>query len=494
MVTAPFLIAVPLAAAFLTPLLGLISRRFARWLPVLALAVNLVTAWRILGPTLAAGSPTAVLIGGWRIPWGINLQVGALGVGLAALIALISLLVAVYALTYIRIEAEPRYHMLFLLLVTGATGIVLTGDIFNLFVFLEILCLSAYGLTATLGDKNGTEAAFKYLVQGSVGSSLVLIAIALIYGLFGTLNMAHIASLAPSANHHTLVLIALLFVTGIGVEAAVFPLNAWLPDAHSSAPSSISAVLSGFVIEMALVVMLKVLYSVLGLPTLAPVLGVLGVLTLLVGEFVAFRQTNIKRVLAYSSVGQLGLILFAFSLHTPEGIAAGLLQLGNHALAKSILFLAAGYMIARTGAYDYRSYSKLAQKMPLACGAFTIGALALIGVPPLFGFFSKFRIITAAANAGGAGELTAILWILGGTVVEAAYFLRIIQVLYFGAPESETAPAPAAAEAPPLPVLAMAVLVLLLLIGLVYLPFVTSTAHTAAVEMIQPLTSLASLK
>jgi len=170
----------------------------------------------------------------------------------STIIALVGLLVSVYALDYIKEGATEKYHMLYLLLLTGATGVVLTGDIFNLFVFFEILCISSYSLVAYLREKSGIESAVKYLIQGAVGSSLLLIGIGLLYGLFGTLNMADIAQSIRSVSPISVFVPMVLIIAGLGVEAAIFPLNAWLPDAHSSAPSSISAILSGIAIEVGL--------------------------------------------------------------------------------------------------------------------------------------------------------------------------------------------------------------------------------------------------
>jgi len=224
MVIAALLIAIPLAAAFLVPLVRLVSGRAVRFVPPVVLLSNLILSCVLIPQALA--EPIVVSIGGWRPPFCINLVVGPVGILLTVLISLVSLFVAVYAVAYIQKEPSDRYHMLFLLLVTGATGTVLTGDIFNLFVFFEILCIASYVLTAYNRDKAGTEAGFKYLVQGTVGSTLILIAIALLYGLFGTLNMADVTSRVSSVDSLPLFVILALFVVGFGVEAAIFPQNA----------------------------------------------------------------------------------------------------------------------------------------------------------------------------------------------------------------------------------------------------------------------------
>ena len=423
------LVAVPLGLAFAVPLLGLFSRKAGKYLPVLAFLFNLIATLLLLPRVME--KPIQVLIGGFPPPFCINLVAGPVGVGLAFLIALVGLLVSIYSTDYIRQGPRDKYHTLFLLLLTGATGVVLTGDIFNLFVFFEILCISSYALVAYPGDKPAVESAVKYLIQGAVGSSLVLIGVGLLYGLFGTLNMADIAGRIDSVSPVSVFVPLALMITGFGVEAAVFPLNAWLPDAHSSAPSSISAILSGIAIEVGLYAVIRVVFTLFGASSLLLSLTFLGLLTLLIGEMSAFAQDNIKRMLAYSSIGQIGLILFALSLASAHGVSGGLFQLVSHTLSKALLFLAVGYMIYRTGSLKISSFAGIGKKMPLTSLAFTIGVFSLVGMPPLVGFSSKFLIVRAALEKGETLFTVLIGLVLAGTVIEGAYFFRVIQTIYF---------------------------------------------------------------
>ncbi len=478
MVIAPLLIAIPLAAAFLIPLLGLMSKRMPKYVPPLALLSNLVLTGVLLPQALR--EPIVVSIGGWPPPFCINLMVGPLGIMLAALISLVSFLIAVYAVTYIQQEPTDRYHTLFLLLVTGATGVVLTGDIFNLFVFFEILCISSYALTGYNRDKEGTEAAFKYLVQGTVGSMLILIAIAFVYGLFGTLNMADIAQRIPSVNSSHLLVTLALFIAGFGVEAAVFPLNAWLPDAHASAPSSISAILSGIAIKTGVYAMARTTYTLFNATGLFVFLSAIGLVTLVIGEMSAYRQRkDLKRMLAYSSIGQIGLIVFALGIATSAGIFGALFQLVNHALGKALLFLAVGYMIYKVRSKRLSSLEGLGREMPVTCLAFTVGAFSLIGLPPFAGFMSKLSIIYAAVAAEQAIFLAFTVIVLLATVVEAGYFFRLIQILYFRKSKN----AQPVGEAPIsalLPVIALGILIIV--IG-VFPQVVTPLLQGAAEEL-----------
>ena len=478
MVNPVLLIVVPLGLSFTIPLFSLISKRIEKYIPVAALVFNLVVSLLLIPKVLK--QPINVFIGGYLPPFCINLVAGPVGILFSALIALIGLLVSIYALDYIREGAKQLYHILYLLLLTGATGVVLTGDIFNLFVFFEILCISSYALVAYLGDRAGIESAVKYLIQGAVGSSLMLIGIGLLYGLFGTLNMADIARNIDSVSSISVFVPLVLLITGLGVEAAIFPLNAWLPDAHSSAPSSISAILSGIAIKVGIYALARVIFTIFGASSLLQFIVFLGLLTLLVGEVSAFSQNNIKRLLAYSSIGQIGLIVFALGMGITYGVVGGLFQLISHALSKALLFLAVGYMIYRSGSMDISALEGMGKRMPLTSLAFTIGAFSLVGFPPFIGFPSKFLIIRAALSKEEVLFTVLIAFVLLGTVIEGAYFFRVIQVLYFRGSQTdikrEEAPVPAL-----IPIFIL--MILIVVIGIYPKP-VTNMLNSASSELL----------
>ncbi|KPJ66043.1 MAG: hypothetical protein AMJ43_09185 [Coxiella sp. DG_40] len=490
MVNPVLLIAIPLGLAFAIPLFALFWKGAAKYIPPVALVFNLVVSLSLLAKVLE--NPVIISIGGWQPPFCINLVAGTVGVLFSAIIALVGLLVSVYALDYIKEGATEKYHMLYLLLLTGATGVVLTGDIFNLFVFFEILCISSYALVAYLRDKAGIESAVKYLIQGAVGSSLLLIGIGLLYGLFGALNMADIAQNIKSVSPISVFVPMVLIVTGLGVEAAIFPLNAWLPDAHSSAPSSISAILSGIAIEVGLYAVARVIFTIFGTSSILLFLALLGILTLLIGEMCAFSQNNIKRMLAYSSVGQIGLILFALAIATSYGVTGGLFQLVSHTLSKALLFLAAGYMIYRAGSMEISALEGMGKKMPLTCLAFTIGAFSLVGLPPFMGFPSKFLIVRAALATKETLFVVLISLALLGTVIEGAYFFRVVQVLYFQPVRYEKSskgikgekPNPGSKDAPITALIPMFIFVVLIIVVGIYPKLVTDVLNSAASELL----------
>jgi formate hydrogenlyase subunit 3/multisubunit Na+/H+ antiporter MnhD subunit len=472
MVSPVFFIALPLATAFLIVLIGRTGP--AKTLAVIASAalVGLALSW--IFP--AVSSTAVVRLGGVDAPLGIGLALDRLGAGLALVVAVSLLLVTVYSLGYIpagarahaeragaeqsragHAEAAPahaavpparikrpdelRYYAVLMLLAASSFGLLLTRDLFNLFVFYEVLCISSYILVAFEQDDRALEASMKYMLLGSVGSLLMLLSIGLAYRVTGSLAMDDVATALAAAPAPYTLITALLFLFGMGLEGAIFPVNTWLPDAHSSAPSSISAILSGFVIELALIVLFRIGMTVFASVNLLSLLQILAIAGIVVGEMAAWAQTELKRTLAYSSIGQIGIILFALSLGSQLGGQAALGHLLMHTGAKSVLFLVAGYFIVRTGSHEITRYRGLAKRMPISSVLFTLAALSLLGAPPFLGFFTKFRVIAAAGAApfmGTAG--LAITWlgivaILFGTVLEGAYLVRIVRTLFDGTPE-----------------------------------------------------------
>ncbi|MCK4448550.1 MAG: NADH-quinone oxidoreductase subunit F [Candidatus Marinimicrobia bacterium] len=446
MVNPILLLAIPLGGTFAIPLFGFLSKHISKYI-ALIVSLAMVVIVGILIPEVST-HPIVVKIGGFRPPFGINLVVSPLSLFFAGIISLVGFLVSIYAIRYIKEGDVDKYHILFLLFLTGSVGVVLTGDIFNIFVFFEILCISSYALVAYNRDKDGVEAGIKYLIQGSVGSAFILIGIGLLYGLFGSLNMADIANQIHSVNSPLLFLALFLFITGFGVEGAIFPLNAWLPDAHSSAPSTISAVLSGFAIEVGIYAVVRFVWTIFGASSILHFLAGLGILTLLVGELSAFIQDDMKRLLAYSSIGQIGLILFAISIGTPEGISGGLFQVLSHALSKALLFLATGYMIYKVGSKKIKAMKGIGRRMPVTSLCFVIGAFSLVGLPPFIGFPSKFIIVKSALLIHEGYFYFLVGGVLLGTVIEISYFFKLLQGIFSRTSNTKIDEAPLTALVP----------------------------------------------
>lgn len=425
MVSPILLVAIPLLIAFLIPLFSLINKKTGSILVLGTLIFNLLVINNNFQRVLQ--NPVIVEIGGWKAPFGINLYIDTLAIMAVLIINFVGLILAIYNLRKSDFSAETRFHTLFLLIITGASGIVLTGDLFNLFVFIEIASIAAYGL-ATFEGKEGYEASFKYIIIGSIGSVFLLLAIGFTYASIGSLNMAEIALASHLLDPKLLRIITLLFLIGIGIEAELFPLNFWVPDVYSSAPTAVSSVLSGAVSVAGIYALARVFFTLFNEPGLFVFLLVVGAITMIIGELIAYHQDNIKRMLAYSSIAQMGLVVTVISLNTGEAVTAGLFQLLNHSILKVLLFITAGLMAKAVSSNKIEDLSGLGRKMPVAAFGFTVGAMGILGVPFFNGFVSKLMIVNSSLNA--EKYLLSFL-ILFATVIEIGYYLKVVQKLFF---------------------------------------------------------------
>ena len=433
----PLFVVVPLGAAFLLPLMGKMGAR--RVLDGLAVVVGLFVFALALA-VLLGGSAGTIWIGGWGpgedMPLGINMVADGLTRLMLMTISLVSLAAIFFSVQYMeRFTGKGLYYSLFFLMLAGMNGVVLTGDLFNFYVFMEIAAIASYALVAFGCESEELEASFKYVVLGVLGSTLVLFGIALCYNQTGTLNMAQVAQFVQAEGvSPVLLLAASLFFAGFGLKAAMVPFHAWLPDAHPSAPAPISAMLSGVLIKaLGVYALCRVFFNVLGLANGAfpTVLMVLGALSMVIGVFLAVGQWDFKRLLAYHSISQMGYVVLAVGLAGElmaraagaEGAAAaalkataamalfgGLFHLFNHAAFKSLLFLCAGAVEYASGTRQLKRLGGLIKQMPVTGACCRIAALSISGVPPFSGFWSKLIIIMALAKAGH-------LWLMGMTVL-----------------------------------------------------------------------------
>ena len=434
--TPVLLIAIPLLTAFLMPILSIINKKLPKYItPLPLLFVFLAAIWFL--PKVLVSPISEILV--LKPPFGINLILSPLSLFLTLIVSFIGFLISIYNLKYnkdAKIENEGKFSILFILIITGAVGIILTGDIFNLFVFLEIMAISAFSLVALKKDKLGIEAAIKYLLIGSISTVFILLGIGLIYANLGTLNLIDIANNFHSIDSKIKLFILISFIIGFGIEAEIFPLNFWVPDVYSTSYSNIVAVLSGITVKASLYALFRFIYSVYSFDEYSKyILMILAALTILIAELVAFRQNDIKRMLAYSSLGQIGLIILAFSIGSKDAIQGGLLHILNHSIIKALLFLIAGYFVIRVGTSKISQLKGIAKRMPLASFLFVLGALAVVGFPPLNGFFSKFLILKAFASKEHFFLITLVLSV---SVVEAIYYFKVIQTLYSKNETNET--------------------------------------------------------
>ncbi|MFB6082717.1 MAG: monovalent cation/H+ antiporter subunit D family protein [Halorientalis sp.] len=432
----PFLVALPLVASVVVLFAGL-ARSNTGW-PIAAVAVLLQFGLAgFLAYRVFTMGPISYVVGGYEAFYGIELVVDGLSAAVILLIATVSLGVLAYART-----AGPRgnpFYTTYLLLVGGLTGVAVTGDVFNMYVFIEISGLTAYALVASGDSGRSAVAALKYLIVGTVGASLYLLGVGYAYIGTGTLNMADLsAQLAQVGYQSTLVRTAFAFVAvGLFIKIAVFPLHTWQPEAYAGAPDSVSGFVAALVSTTFAYALIRVSLSVFtpaffAAVDLARTLLIAGaVVSIVAGSVLAVSQTEIKRMLAYSSVSQFGLVLAGLAVMNETALVGATVHLLGHAIMKGGLFLAAGLIATATGAREIDEYEGLSERMPYAAGVFAVLAFSMVGVPPTVGFVGKWYIAVGAVQAQ-LWPLAAV--ILLSTLLTLAYFARLVERMYFREP------------------------------------------------------------
>jgi multicomponent Na+:H+ antiporter subunit D len=430
-----FQITIPLIVA---PLVFLLKNGNRAWFLTLVTSVAMMwVASQLLVHVLSVGE-FVTQIGGWAAPWGIEYRVDTVNAFVLLIVSGMSSIVLMFARQSVNQEIESNKRSLFytswLLCLTGLLGVTITGDAFNVFVFLEISSLSSYVLIAMGRDRRALTSSFQYLVMGTIGATFILIGIGFLFIVTGTLNMADISERLSDTSQTRTVRTAFAFIiVGIGLKLAMFPLHLWLPNAYAYAPSVASAFLAATATKVALYMLLRFIYTVFGfefsfdLP-LSETLVILSSAAILVGSVVAIFQDNLKRLLAYSSVAQIGYMLLGVSLATQAGLSAALLHVFNHAVIKGGLFLVLGCFVFRFGTASLKLLSGKGTQMPWTFAAFIAGGLSLIGVPLTTGFVSKWQLVTAALDIGW---WPVALVVLAGSILAIVYVWRAVEVLYF---------------------------------------------------------------
>jgi len=427
----PLFIGIPLGAAFVLVLLGKAKEVVS---DVLINVVTLLLAIfsLVLIVFLKDNGVFVYTMGRWFPPKGINLVVDGLSLLMLVVINWIAFFVTLYSVSYMkRFTAKARFYSLFCLMIAGMNGVVLTGDFFNLFVFLEIASIASYALVAFGVEAEELEAAFKYMVMSSIASVLVLFSIGLLYGLTGSLNMADIGSIIQGKKNLLLSFSLVLFLAGFGLKAAIIPFHAWLPDAHPSAPAPISAMLSGVLIKaLGIYTITRIFFNVYGMTIqLTWVFMILGIISMVGGGILALQQKDFKRLLAYSSISQIGYIMLGLGCGNYWGMLGALFHLFNHATFKALLFLNSGAVEYSTGTRKLEEMGGLSKVMPVTGATSTIGSLSISGIPPFNGFWSKLFIIIGLIQAGRF--TLAILTVLV-SVLTLAYYLKVQRFAFFG--------------------------------------------------------------
>jgi len=397
-VIAPYFVVIPLLTAFLIVIFGKKGERISGFIALIA-AFTLLVLSLMLFPVIDSEGTIVYEVSGWKIPYTIALVIDYLSAFFVIMISLIAALSIMFSLKYMKKFTVNRgYYALFMLLLAGLYGVAITGDLFNLFVFMEIALIATYALVAFQGEAEHYEAAFKYAIMGAISSTLILFGIGSAYSLTSTLTMMQISSNAATTGG--IYLLSAFFLAGFGLKAAMFPLHSWLPDAHPSAPSPVSAMLSGVLIKvLGAYAIIRVFYIVFEPSAIVnEALVVLGTISMIVGAIMAIGQKDIKRMLGFSSVSQMGYILFAIGLATPLGFLAALFHMINHAISKGLLFLDSGVVEENEGTRNMEEMQGLSDSVTRT--STLMGALSIAGIPPFGGFFSKLLIIVAAIASG----------------------------------------------------------------------------------------------
>jgi multicomponent Na+:H+ antiporter subunit D len=440
----PVLILAPLLLfAFITVLVGIWKQTWAYISTIIGTTASLAIAAFGLTTVLTEGEQHH-FFGSWVPPFGIEYVLDPLSAFMALIVIFIGFITVIYppgaGLYRVPRRGIPMYGLM-MLLFTGLLGVVLTGDLFNLFVFLEIYSLASYALI-TLGGKRALVASFRYLILGTIAGGFYLLGIGFIYFSTGSLNMADVARLLPDIYESPAIMTAAaLIIIGLGIKMALFPLHVWLPDAHSYAPSVVAAILASIQIEVAAYALVRMLLTVFQPHYLCDsllittIIGWCGVGGIIAGSIMAIAQRDFKRMLAYSTVGQVGYIALGIGLANPLGLIGALLHILNHAFMKCCLFLVAGGIRHQTGAREISWFAGMGRRMPLTMAAFTVAALSMVGIPPTAGFFSKWYLILGSIDNS---NWVFVAVILASSLLNAVYFFRVIERVYAIPPSGRT--------------------------------------------------------
>jgi multicomponent Na+:H+ antiporter subunit D len=432
-------IVIPFAGGFLITLLGNRSQRFVLYLAIVTVLGQLLTAVGLIGVIHRQGILVYCTGVGRSTVW-ISLVLDGFSALMSIIVSFMAFLIVVFSVDYIkRFTSTWKFYALFLFLIAGMNGVIMTGDIFNLYVFFEITSVATIALIAFGVERHQFEAAFKYAIMSVMGSFFILLAIAFVYSFTSSLNMAQIAHVFSHSGRTNIgMMISVLFIMGFGLKAALVPFHAWLPDAHPSAPAPVSAVLSGVLIKvLGFYTIGRIFYNVIGVtPDILGIFMFLGTVSMVVGGLLAIGQWDIKRLLACSSISQMGYVFLGIGLGTPLGILGAVFHVFNHSMMKSLLFLNAGAIEYATGTRDLRKLGGLGHKMPVTGITQFVGAMSVSGVPPFNGFWSKLIIIIAAVQAGRIGYAA---WALVASLLTLGALMKVVRYGFRGPLKPELA-------------------------------------------------------
>ncbi len=441
------IVVAPLFASFFVFFFGWRNKHLAFPMAMGGVSVCVVSAIAILDTVIRQGT-IQYRLGGWAPPWGIEYRVDHLTAFMLCLVSMVGWLAAMYAKKSIEKELPEKiclFWSLFMLLMTGLLGIIITADMFNLFVLLEVASLTSYALVA-IGGSKAPLASLRYLIIGTVGASFYLIGIGYLYIATGSLNMEDLRLLLPGMYGSRVVQTAFVFIfIGFAIKIALFPLHSWQPDAYTFAPSAVSVLISTAVAKTFVYALIRIIFSVFTLNFIKEILPVFGficwvaALAMIMGSIFAIKQTNLKRMLAYSSIANVGYIVLAIGLAPSStlGLTPAVMHIVNHAVIKGCMFMAACGFIYRYNMWDIRQFTGLGRRMPYTSLAMILAALAMIGMPPGVGFITKWYLILAALEARG---YVFVVVIFISTLLMIIYFWRVIEIMYIRPEKENTFP------------------------------------------------------
>jgi multicomponent Na+:H+ antiporter subunit D len=437
------------ALQVVVPLLGAVLVAFLRrGTPAFVLA--LLVSWTmpfIAGGLLwqvLTGDPISYRLGGWKPPYGIEYRVDVFNAFVLMLVSVVGAVIMPFARRSVAFEVDEGrqawFYCMYLLCLAGLLGIAITGDAFNAFVFLEISSLATYVLIAAGRDRRALLASYQYLIMGTIGATFYVIGVGFLWVVTGSLNLVDISARLPEAIavQPRPVIAALAFLTvGISLKLALFPLHVWLPNAYAYAPSFATAFLAATATKVAVYLLMRFYFSVFGptlgihkLPVGELIIG-LSIAAMFAASFIAIFQVNLKRMLAYSSVAQIGYITLGIGIANKAALTGSIVHLANHAVMKATLFLALGAVFYRIGLVRLHDLSGIGQKMPLTMAAFVIAGFGIIGTPGTVGFISKWYLAVGALNEGG---WPLVLVIMVSSLLAVVYIGRVVEVAWFRDP------------------------------------------------------------
>jgi len=429
------LVVIPLIFAFLTLPFGWWRKGLCYPITLVALSLSFLASLHTLHTVITTGT-IHYWLGNWKPPWGIEYVVDHLNAFVLVIVSFVSLVVAISSKRSVEQELPEKivfFYCVFLLQVAGLLGIVVTGDMFNLYVFLEIASLAGYALIA-IGEDGAPFASFNYLIFGTIGACFYLLGVGYLYVSTGSLNMADLFQILPDLYQSKVVLVAFaFFMVGVSLKMALFPLHVWLPDAYTYAPSAVSALLAPLMTKVGAYVMIRIMFTVfkpqfcIELIPVTTILGWMAAGAILFGAVMALAQTDLKRMLAYILVSEVGYITLGVGLANRAGLTGAILHILNDSFMMLALFLVVGAIMYRSGKREIPELRYLHRRMPFTMAAFVIAALSVIGIPPTCGFFSKWYLILGAIDAS---QWVFVAVLLVSSLLNVILFFRVIEHAY----------------------------------------------------------------